>query len=42
MATLLDILEDDPEIAVAGLVHLAQATARLVDAVAGPAPSGLV
>jgi CRP-like cAMP-binding protein len=42
MATLLDILEDDPEIAVAGLVHLAQATARLVDAVASPAPSAPV
>ena len=42
MATLLDILEDDPETAVAALVHLAQATAGLVDAVASHAPSGSV
>jgi CRP-like cAMP-binding protein len=34
IATLLDILEDDPETAVAALVRLAKATARLVDAVA--------
>ena len=38
-ATLLDILEDDPETAVAALVRLAQATARLVAAVAGQAPA---
>jgi len=39
IATLLDLLEDDPETAVAALVRLAQATARLVDGVAGPAPA---
>jgi CRP-like cAMP-binding protein len=38
IATLLDILEDDPETAVAALVRLAEATARLVDAVARSAP----
>ena len=38
IASLLDILEDDPETAVAALVRLAEATARLVDAVAGAAP----
>ena len=38
IATLLDILEDDPETALAALVRLAQATARLVDAVAAAAP----
>jgi CRP-like cAMP-binding protein len=41
IATLLDLLEDDPETAVAALVQLAQATARLVDAVASPIPESV-
>ena len=39
IATLLDILEDDPETAVAALVRLAEATARLVDVVARSVPA---
>ncbi len=38
LATLLDVLEDDPETAVAGLIRLARTVATLVDTVADRRP----